>query len=328
MRAAAASVRTGFWEALERFSTQRYGVVAAGLMRISLGLVCLSFYVLHYVDRWYLFGPDAVWSWDNFTGALDDGGGLSLYEVSRSDVWFTVLFHVGILVTVLFIVGWRTRAIVPLHWALTWSLFQRNPVLLDGGDNVMIIALAYLIAVDCGARLSVDAARRRAAPPGEGARSRVVTLLHNAGMAAIVAQVCVLYMASALYKAQGELWQNGTALYYVLRVQDFTLPGVSELFYRNAFFVTAATYGTVLFQLAFPFLLFNRWTRACAFVGAVLMHGGIAFLMGLLTFSWVMITLELPLLGDRRLVSVGAWLRRRAAPLGQRLMPRARVRSA
>ncbi len=93
---------------------------------------------------------------------------------------------------------------------------------------------------------------------------------------------------------------------------------MSEVFYRNSLFVTAGTYGTVLFQLAFPFLLLNRWTRLLALAGAIVMHGMIALLMGLLTFSWVMITVELPLLGDRRLEATSAWLSRGARALRSR----------
>jgi hypothetical protein len=174
------------------------------------------------------------------------------------------------------------------------------------------------MAVDCGALLSLDAGRRRDAPDRDGAGTRAVTLLHNAALLAVIGQVCVLYLASALYKTQGELWQNGTAVYYMMRVQDFTLPGVSEVFYRNSLFVTAGTYGTVLFQLAFPFLLLNRWTRLLALGGAIAMHGAIALLMGLVTFSWVMITVELPLLGDRRIEAIGAWLRHGAQALRSR----------
>jgi hypothetical protein len=314
------------WKALDDISARRRSLIGAAVMRVSLGLVCLSFYVLHYVDRWLLYGPDAVWSWTNFQSALREGGGFSLYEIADTDVWFTFVFHAGLLVTLLFILGWRTRLIVPLQWVFMWSLFQRNPVLLDGGDNLLIIVLAYLMAVDCSGRRPSGTARRGAFSQ-DGAVGRSVTLLHNVALLAIITQVCVLYLTSALYKIQGELWQNGTALYYIMRVQDFTLPGVSELFYRDPFFVTAATYATVLFQLAFPFLLLHRWTRAAALAGAVAMHGGIALLMGLVTFSWVMITVEVPLLGDQRLETIGGWLRQRASSLRRRLPLPLRLRS-
>jgi len=204
-------------------------------------------------------------------------------------------------------------------WVFTWSIFQRNPPLLDGGDNLMVIVLGYLVVVDTGQHLAVRGTREETDP--ESLRWRLGTLLHNAGLLLIVVQVCVVYLASALFKAAGELWQNGTALYYVLRVQEFALPGVSELLYTSPLVVTAATYGTVLFQLAFPFLLFNRVTRLIAFAGAVMMHSGIAVLMGLVTFSWIMSSVEFVLIDEDRYRGMARRARRARDSLAERRRP-------
>ena len=305
-------------------------------MRMGLGLVTLAYYLVHYQDRHFLFGPDGVWPWSNFEETLGEAGSFSLYQLSRSDPWFELVFHVGIVVSLLLVVGLRTRAIVPIHYVLTWSIFQRNPTLLDGGDNLLYLVLLYLIAVDCGAHFSLDAVRRRRREHGGdrlGLGYRVGSLLHHAGVAAIAAQVCVLYLTSGLYKVQGQKWQDGTALYYILRVPEFTWPGWSEHIYTNAFVVTVLTYVTVLFQLSFPFLLLNRYTRLMAVAGGLFFHIGIALFMGLASFSATMISVELLLLSDRdyaRLRRLAGALRAsvdrtgRAPPLAQVGRPPAR----
>ncbi len=61
-----------------------------------------------------------------------------------------------------------------------------------------------------------------------GIARRLGSLFHHAGLAAIILQLCILYGASALYKVQGEMWQNGTAIYYITRTQEFAWPGVSS----------------------------------------------------------------------------------------------------
>lgn len=58
------------------------------------------------------------------------------------------------------------------------------------------------------------------------------------------------------------------------------------------------------------------------------MHAGIALLMGLVTFSWVMITIELPLLGDRRLEAIGVGLRHGAQRFANRIPIPVKARSA
>lgn len=105
----------------------------------------------------------------------------------------------------------------------------------------------------------------------------------------------------------GEVWQNGTALYYVLRSQWFTWPGVSEMVYGNSHVVTGLTYATVLFEVSFPFMLFNRWTRYLAIGIGASMHVGIALLMGLFPFSWTMLSLYFLLISDREY----SWIARR-----------------
>lgn len=300
------------WALIEPLTSARRFTIGASLTRVGLGLVTLSYYLIHYGDRHFLFGPDGVWPWSNFHETLRESGSFSLYALSRADLWFELLFHAGIVVSLLVVVGFRTRAAVVVHYVLTWSIYQRNPTLLDGGDNLLYLVVLYLVAVDCGAHFSIDAARRRRRGVDDGLRGlryRVGSLLHHAGVAAIAVQVCVLYLTSGLYKVQGQKWQDGTALYYILRVPEFTWPGWSERVYMNAFLVTVLTYATVLFQLSFPFLLLNRYTRLAAVAGGLFFHVGIALFMGLAAFSATMISVELLLLSDQDYGRLRRWAR-------------------
>ncbi|MFJ4094126.1 HTTM domain-containing protein [Kitasatospora sp. NPDC089913] len=286
---------------LDDLSLHRRALIGTALARILLGSLGTYLYLRDYTARGHFWGPDAVWTWHNLTA----GDGFSLYALSRSQTWFELLFHTGALAAVLFTLGWKTRFTGLAHYVLLWSLHQRNPVLLDGGDNVTAIALFYFLAIDSGARFSLDArarstrAARAGTPPTGTLRHRTGSLLHNAGVLAVVLQVCTVYLVSGLYKVQGERWQNGTALYYVLRVSEFGWPGVNRHLYEHATLVVAVTYATVFFQIAFAFLLIGRRTRPFAVAGGILMHLGIAVHMaGLITFSLAMIALELVIMGD------------------------------
>lgn len=304
---------------VDDLSRSRHALIGAALLRITLGVTSLLYLGVHYRDRAFLWGPEGVWPWTNFTEVLAESGSLSLYALSRDPWWFTLLFHMGIIVAVLFTLGWHTRMIAVAHFLLTYSLFERNPVLLDGGDNLARIVLLYLLLVDCGARLSLDARRRRPRP-ADTLPYHVGSLAHHAGLALIMMQVAVLYLTSGLYKMQGEMWQNGTALYYILRVQEFTWPGVSEHVYTNGIIVTLLTYSTVLFQLAFPLLLLHHRLRLPAVLAAVALHTGIALMMGLLTFSLIMISVDLIVFGDAHYQRLGAAVRRTAGHATQAVL--------
>jgi predicted DCC family thiol-disulfide oxidoreductase YuxK len=136
-------------------------------------------------------------------------------------------------------------------------------------------------------------------------------MLHAGAMAAILAQVCLLYFSSGLAKVAGERWQEGTALYYILRVQEFAWPALSPLVYGNAVLVTVLTYLSMLDQLAYPFMLLHRLAKRIAVTVTIGMHVGIAMLMGLVTFSMVMIIVQALVFSDAEYRSALQWVRSR-----------------
>ncbi|MFT3767503.1 MAG: HTTM domain-containing protein [Minicystis sp.] len=310
------------WQRLvDRASEPRF-LIGASLFRIVSGLTILHLYLANYHQRHYLYGPLGVWP---FARSLAEaqGGSFSVYLWSRAPLYFEIVYHLGILCAVLFIIGWRTRLMTLLTYVFLWSMHQRNPALLDGGDNIIRIMLVYGIFAELGAHFSLDAERLRAERERGEAVPRIKMMMHGAAMLAIAIQICLVYGVAGLYKVQGEMWQNGTALYYITRVGEFAWPGHSEHIYHDVALVTGATYATVAFQLAFPFMFFlNRHTRRIALASAFLFHAGIAVVMGLVTFAAFAMSVELALISDTEYRAVTAWsrrlLRRGAAWIGRR----------
>ncbi|MGW7188337.1 HTTM domain-containing protein [Streptomyces sp. NPDC054838] len=149
----------------------------------------------------------------------------------------------------------------------------------------------------------------RYAPEGEGRAllDVLANLLHNAGMLVIMAEVCLIYATAGWYKIQGSRWQDGTALYYPLRLDYFTpWPGLSALLAGSGTVVMLLTYGTVAVQVAFPFTLFNRRIKNVLLGLMMLEHVGIAVVLGLPFFSLAMIAADAVFLPTGFLVWVGA----------------------
>ncbi|WP_123995848.1 HTTM domain-containing protein [Streptomyces sp. Ag109_G2-6] len=146
-------------------------------------------------------------------------------------------------------------------------------------------------------------------PEGErrAALDVLANLLHNAGMLVIMAEVCLIYATAGWYKIQGSRWQDGTALYYPLRLDYFSpWPGLSGVLAGSGVVVMLLTYGTVAVQVAFPFTLFNRRVKNVLLAGMMLEHAGIAVLLGLPFFSLAMIAADAVFLPTGLLVWVGA----------------------
>lgn len=155
----------------------------------------------------------------------------------------------------------------------------------------------------------------------------VANLAHSAALVVIMAEVCLIYATAGWYKIQGSRWQDGTALYYPLKLDYFTpWPGLSGLLASSALAVMVLTYATVIVQVAFPFTLFNRRVKNVLLVVMIGEHAGIAVLLGLPFFSMAMIAADAVFLPTVFLVWLGAMVTRGrqrlfSRPVGTPVLP-------
>lgn len=118
-------------------------------------------------------------------------------------------------------------------------------------------------------------------------------VIHNGAMLVICAEVCLIYSTAGWYKIQGSRWQDGTALYYPLHLDDFTpWPALSHALAGSGVIVMLITYGTVIVQVAFPFTLFNRRVKNVLLGAMMLEHASIAIVLGIPFFSLAMIAAD------------------------------------
>lgn len=240
-----------FMAAVDKWSTRPVAVLGASGTRCLLGFVGFMYYVSQYTDRRYLFGPDGVLPHREFTDQI--GSTFNLYAWSASHTWFELVFHAGALAALAVTLGMGGRAGLAVHWALLWSVYQRQPALLDGGDNLAYVVIPLLLLTRCYDRFSLPAGfvdRLKDRVPGTV--RALSTPMHDLGVLAIAAQISLVYVVSGLYKVMGDVWQDGTALFYIMRVPEFELPGVSSPVYENDLIVCLGTYATVLFMVYFP----------------------------------------------------------------------------
>ena len=286
---------TARWDRVVAWSGRERFLIGASVFRLVAGGTILVQYLLNYGQRRYLYGPDGLWPYAKFAHDIAHTRNLSVYAWSSSLWYFELVFHLGVLAAFLWMIGWRTRLLTPIAFVFWWSLHQRFPMLWDGGDNVMQLVFVYALFANLGAHFSMDARRLAGRPPPPP----WLAMFHNAAMIAFGIQISLVYAVAGLYKVQGETWRNGTALYYAFRGGQFVWPGMSEMLYQSAWFTTAISYFTVLFQISFPFLMvMNRYTRTAAVCIGVMFHLGIALFLGLFTFSFFMLSVDLAMIDD------------------------------
>ncbi|MEV4333944.1 HTTM domain-containing protein [Streptomyces sp. NPDC049597] len=135
----------------------------------------------------------------------------------------------------------------------------------------------------------------------------LASTVHNCALVVIMAEVCLIYATAGWYKIQGTRWQDGTALYYPLKLEYFTpWPALSDALATSGLLMLVLTYGTVAVQVAFPFTLFNRRVKNVLLVVMMLEHAGIAVLLGLPVFSLAMIAADAVFLPTAFLLWLGA----------------------
>lgn len=122
--------------------------------------------------------------------------------------------------------------------------------------------------------------------PVEQVRRVLVNVMHNCALVVIGFEVCVIYGAAGMYKIQGEYWQDGTAMHYVMNLEYFSpWPGLSHSLPADSATGVFISYLTVFVQIGFVFLLFAKRAKYVAIVILLGMHFGIAILFGLPAFS-------------------------------------------
>ncbi|MEU2160540.1 HTTM domain-containing protein [Streptomyces sp. NPDC019208] len=195
----------------------------------------------------------------------------------------------------------------PVLWTVLGLLLLVGTLTHRTGGDDWLAVLLWGAWVGQGVWWAVN---RRA--PGGQTRTLLdvlANLAHNAALVVIMAEVCLIYATAGWYKIQGSRWQDGSALYYPLKLDYFTpWPALSDILANSGLMVMMLTYGTVLVQVAFPFTLFNRKVKNVLLVAMMLEHAGIAVLLGLPFFSLAMIAADAVFLPTSFLRRLGGWV--------------------
>ncbi|MGO1181675.1 MAG: HTTM domain-containing protein [Micrococcaceae bacterium] len=288
------------------FTGERHADYGFAVMRMASGVLILGWLVLNIPEATRIWGPGSAY-WAPYRDVLGYWWPLNALEGAGTG-FFMLWYGIALMLAAAFLLGFQTRWVTPLLFIFYTAINAQNTPISDGGNYFFRIMLIYLIFVDLSRRWSVDdwLRKRRGKVRKE---TETGTILHNLGLCMVVGQLCLVYFEAGIYKVQGGLWQDGTAVYYPIQSAFYgTFPWLSDLITANSWVVTLVTYFTVIIQIAFPFMLFHRITRRLALIGICGMHLGIAVVMGLPFFSGIMASADAVLVSGGTWVTIQAWL--------------------
>ncbi|HYG00884.1 MAG TPA: HTTM domain-containing protein [Chryseosolibacter sp.] len=191
-------------------------------------------------------------------------------------------------------------------FALIMLLKIRNGFVLDGSDNVIQVSLPLLILADNLRHFRFFEIDRPDKP-------NLMTVIASVAGVALMIQIAFVYFFTSLAKLQGDLWLNGTAVYYTMRVRDFMATPFNITLTESHYFVVLSTYFTLLWEMSFPFLVWFRQTKFYILFFGVLLHLGIWVFMRIDNFSWVMMSSYFIFVTDEEYRSFYQFIMKRSA---------------
>ncbi len=230
--------------------------------------------------------------------AAQNGGVWSLLFIPAGGYSLTVAYLLvvaGLVSSLLLAIGWHSRSNAFIGWLVWISLWNRNPLLLDGDDAVLKLMCFYLMLSPCGNCWSVYANLKD--------RPQMVAVWP---LRLVQFQICLIYFVSGWVKFHSQEWLDGSIMQYVLihpqysRWDGWTVIGSNMLIVK----LLPSIAGLIMWwELLFPFLLMNTYSRKLSIIMGILFHLGLLLTMNLRWFAVIMLALY------PALISNGCFLR-------------------
>ena len=287
---------------------------ALGAFRVALALVLLwdlLVYRLPGVRAFYT--DDGVLPRSTLAEVYPALEAASIHAISGSARVQTALLALAACAAACLLVGYRTRASTGVSFVLLASLYARNPLVINGGNTILVAFLFLALFLPLDARWSLGASRGsdmrdrdgfdgRDDPDGGAGRERGAgnnRRVCSLGTAVALLTLVSIYAANAVSKYRSDAWMSGVAVPRIYQVEEFVV-GLGPLFSERTAVLAAMNWLWIALLAASVLLLIPserlRTGVALSFVGA---HLGMAATMRLAVFPFVMTAILLLFLPPR-----------------------------
>lgn len=260
-----------------RFWFEPQSTSTLALFRIAFGLVA-TFWTLSLAPNLRaFFGPDGIMP----AYPQERPGAWGLLAIQNSQTFVVAVFLVTLLGALALTVGLHSRLAAVVVYLGILAFERRNPLVGNSGDELVGNLALFCALAPTGVALSVD--RWRAAP----GRFWEFPARAPWALRLIQLQLSVVYLSAVWQKVQGELWRNGTAVSYALRISDVHRLPTPNVVTHSLPVTEFLTFGTLALEAALGILVWNRAARPWVLTLGTLMHIGIdlSILVGFFSFA-------------------------------------------
>jgi len=252
------------------------------LFRILFGILLLCAGVLILPETITWFGDKGLLSW-NAAQAYTGTARFSLLNIfGASDAVLYVLLTIYMIASLGLCLGFKPRICAAVVFLILTTLHHRNPAVMNSGDTLMRIFAFMLIFAPSGAMYAIGS-RKKASAGSESPK------VQRWAQRLMQFQITAVYAQTLLGKLDGEMWRNGTALYYSSRLEELYRLPVPILF-DNIYTIKLFTWGTLFAEALLCTLIWSKPPLRYYVLGlGVLLHLGIEWSMNIPLFEWLMI---------------------------------------
>ena len=260
---------------LDSRSLSLFRVCIAVILLVNFLFTRLPFFNLFHSENGVLPLRNVVNSGDFFSKTT------SLNFIYSGDGFQIFLFGLAILCAVLLLFGYRTRWALFGSWLLLVSLHAKNSLVINSGDNLLVLLLFWSLLLPLNSHFSLDRAC---------AKNVKSFNVFSIGTVTLIGQILMVYVFAGALKTS-EIWKDGSAVYYALMLDNFrTIWGDILLQYPKVMeYSSYITYYFFEISVAWLFVFFGWLWRVRVLLVFLMIgfHFSLGLFLTLGLFSWV-----------------------------------------
>lgn len=261
-----------------------------GVMRFACGVVSLVAVATYGLDLDRFFGAEGIFSPSMVNSLMETDAFRFSYLDGLSGNALATAHWGGIAILALYTLGVMTRITSVLALVVVLAYFQRAPMITAHFESLLPAIMFYLCLGPAGRYFSVDAWLRKDQPKFDAATGRptaAATWTATIPLRLIQIHLAVAVLMMGLGKLQWYVWWEGTAVWWMALNTDSAIVNFTYLA-NYPFLVNFLTHALLVFELAFPVLVWKDLFRPLMIGIAWNIWPLIAGLTGLVTFVAVM----------------------------------------
>ncbi|HEX5105370.1 MAG TPA: HTTM domain-containing protein [Pirellulaceae bacterium] len=284
----------------------------AAAVRIAFAMVMLLGLAILYPDLDLWFTDAGVLPQDASREVAPPQTWSIFWQVPATEAAVRICFWIAVTQAVCLLLGLASNLNMLCLFVWLMSIENRNFLIIDGEDRVLRMLAFMLIWAPLGRCWSVDSlVRRWWKGSGVNCGQELSTLQERGpqltedplvsvasryaapgwGLRLVQIEICLVFFSAGLCKLGGDAWIDGTALYYVARLDDYfgRFPTPAWPF-DSPWAVAAMTWSVIAVELLAPVFIWFKETRRITLAVVVLFHLANEWTMHLFLFHWVMLT--------------------------------------